>query len=465
VKIAYIVSHGFAARMVMQTNLLSRLVNKNIEVALIAPDGTDKNLYNYCRQNGIDLYEFNPKSDFWTSNYIKSRMYFLENINGNPALYEKYIYDIRFNTKGNFKSKLRVRLLKLIHDLKEVFPTIKRRYLKKEEKMLHNDKAVSLIKEINPDLVVSTYPVSFSESQLIVAAKKQNAKTIMHILSWDNISCKGRFPTLADEYITWGPIMSAELKEYYNVEEKHIHECGVPHFDLHREHVVAPDYLKYLAEFGLDSEKPYLFFGMSSPRFAPYEIDIVEWLSKKIDSNAFGKDMQLIVRPHPQNVQGHMADPSWLPRLRSLSSARTGVDFPKLVESKMPWSMQEKDMVRLSQLLVGAIVSLNSGSTLSIDSLMCDTPVVLTSFDGDREIEYWKSSSRLADYVHLKKLISFGGIPVARSYSDLQAILVKYVSNKSYLKKERVSTLLNQCANLSRATYTAANELAKQLKK
>ena len=312
---------------------------------------------------------------------------------------------------------------------------------------MESKEALDLLDSINPELLVSTYPVNFFEATLLKAAKKRGAKTIIHLLSWDNISCKGRFPQLADEYIVWGFIMKTELKDYYNVPEDKIHICGVPHFDLHIKSRQNPKPQPFLKTLGLDYKKPYLFFGMSSPRFAPKEIDIVEWLAVEIRKNMFGKDMQLIVRPHPQNVQGSMADLSWIPRLKAINGERVGIDFPKLVDSKMPWSMQHNDMYKLSHLLAGCVVSLNSGSTLSIDALMCGVPVVLTSFDGDYRLSYWRSVRRLLDYNHLKKLIDLGGVSLVCSYKEMLMMISTYLNDSDYNLQKRLLTIEKECSN------------------
>ena len=90
--IAYVVSHGFAARMVTQTNLLGLLVKEGKSVALICPDKNDENLKSYCEKEGVQLFEFNPASSFWTTQYAEIRKYFLEDIETNVALKEKHIY-------------------------------------------------------------------------------------------------------------------------------------------------------------------------------------------------------------------------------------------------------------------------------------------------------------------------------------------------------------------------------------
>ncbi|MFK7809346.1 MAG: CDP-glycerol glycerophosphotransferase family protein, partial [Saprospiraceae bacterium] len=219
-------------------------------------------------------------------------------------------------------------------------------------------------------------------------------------------------------------------------------------------------YKTVLKDLKLNTEKPYLFVAMSAPRFAPHEIDIVEWLAKAVENDVFGKEMQLVLRPHPQNVQGSLGDKSWLKRLEPLNSERVAVDYPSLVKSKVRWSMQKSDMLRLSNLLVGCSVCLNSGSTVSIDALMLDKPVILTSFDGDKQLYYWKSARRLVDYLHLKKFTRLGGAKVVHSYEDLQEEIKKYLEAPDYDLDKRRHALFSEChMNDGQATNRVAEAM------
>ena len=96
---------------VTQTNLLGKLVQAGKSVALISPDKEDIVLKNYCNEEGVELYEFNPSSSFWTSQYTDSRKYFLEDIDSNVALKEKHIWAIKYNTSKNPWNHLRPRVL------------------------------------------------------------------------------------------------------------------------------------------------------------------------------------------------------------------------------------------------------------------------------------------------------------------------------------------------------------------
>ena len=445
--VVYVVSHGFAARMVTQTNLLGLLASSGQKVALIAPDGNDSNLKSYCERSGVTLRQFNPQIGFWTSQYHEIRKYILEDIKTNPALWEKHVYATRYQQSFNPWSFVRPRLFMLVYYLTKIFPSFRRWFKNSEDNRLNSNEAENLLAELQPQVLVSTYPVNFSEAMLIKAAKNNGTKTVIHLLSWDNISCKGHFPQLSDDYIAWGQVMKEELMTHYGVSEERIQLGGVPHFDIHLNSFHNKNSKTYTEELGLDPDQPYIFFGMSSPRFAPMEVEIVEWLAGAIRKDSFGDKMQMIVRPHPQNLQGGMADESWLPRLEVLHGSRVGVCFPDLVNSNIPWSMQEDDMKKLSQLLAGCAVSLNSGSTLSIDALMCRVPVILTSFDGVHELEYWKSSRRLIDYKHLRNLVNLGGVSVVYSLNELSKMLLKYISDPEYNIDNRLYTVKQYCLN------------------
>ena len=459
--IAYIVSHGFAARMVTQTNLLGQLVKEGKRVALICPDKSDQNLKTYCENEGIDLYEFNPESSFWTAHYADIRKYFLEDIETNVALKEKHIYATKYNKSLNPIKLLKPRLAYIGYKFTKKFPIIRKWYKAQEEKHLISYKAEKLITEINPKVLVSTYPVSFSEAKLLkVGNNRMNTKTVIHLLSWDNITCKGHFPQLADEYIAWGPIMKEELIEYYNINKDKIHICGVPHFDVHYNSVLAPQFKKYLVDLGLNPQVKYLFFGMSSPRFAPHEIDIVEKLATWVTNNAFGSKLNLLIRPHPQNVQGSMSDLGWVSRLENIKSTRVAVDFPTMNKSNLPWSMHIDDMTRLSQLLLGSEIVLNSGSTLSIDALCLSKPIILTSFDGDYSLEYWKSAARLIDYPHLNKLNLLNAIKLALNYKILKKLITLYLKDPKLDEEARQNAIYKFCFfNEGQATNRVRNIL------
>jgi len=443
--ICYVIAHGFAARMLFQTGLVTKLTQKGKRIAIITPDISDDNIKALSENSNIEVFEASADTNIWDDDYLFKRKYYLEDIKANPALWEKHIQAVRYNTSKHPWRRVRPFYYYLIYWLIGFFPSIRERFERKEHRYLVSKSTSQLIEHINPQLVISTYPVSLLEAKVLYAAQQLKIKTCIHLLSWDNISCKGKFPVLADEYIAWGPIMEAELKEYYQIPQSKIHTCGVPHFDQHVEVKRTPAYAPLLEALGLAASQPYIFVAMSSPYFAPKEIDIVEWIAEAVHQDRFGANMQLIIRPHPQNVSGFMADKSWLGRLKALKSKHVAIDYPKLVESKLRWSMQQKDMYRLSNLLVGCTVCLNSGSTVSIDALMCGKPSILTSFDANANLNYWKSARRLIDYNHLAKFIKNGGATPVFDFEALANKIQVFSEDPNYELPTRIAALKAHC--------------------
>lgn len=431
--------------MLLQTDLIGKLTAMGYHVAIVSQNALDENFRQYYENPLVTLVEWQEKSTIWDDDYLYKRMYFLEDLGKNTALKEKF-YNALFYSKSKHPWK-RIRPLYyyLIYQLIKVFPQIRERFMKKESKHLNSEEAKHILDRLKPRTLISTYPVSIIEAKMLHAAKEEKAHTLLHLLSWDNISCKGKFPVLADEFIAWGQVMYDELKAYYEVSDERISICGVPHFDEHVRVAKEQGHHQAVESLGLNPNKPYLFFAMSSPRFAPKEIDIVEWLAQSIETDLLGKDLQLIVRPHPQNVTEFTARQSWLERLKKLDTDRVKVDFPKLVESKIRWSMKKEDMVQLSSLLAGCNVCLNSGSTVSIDALMHQKPVIITSFDGAVKLPYWNSARRLKDYAHLHRFISQGGAVTVGSYDAMTREIKAYLDNPEKDFEQRENALLNAC--------------------
>ena len=443
--ICYVISHGFAARMLLQTGLIQRLVDSGKRIAIVTPDANDENLRELKNNPMVSVHDPQIKQTIWDDDYGFRRIYYTEDLKSNPVFWEKHLYSILYSKSKHPWKRLGPIYYYLIYQLIKIFPSIRARFKASEGKYLKSKKAYDLVNEINPKLVVSTYPINFLESKFMYAAKQQGRGTLIHLLSWDNITSKGIFPVIPEYFIAWGPVMQQELKDYYHVTDEQVYVCGVPHFDHHIKVKEDPNFQPLLIELGLRPNSPYLFVAMSSPRFAPYEIDILEWLSEELNRGTFGNEMQLVIRPHPQNVQGALADTKWIKRLDALQGDRVAIDYPSLHQSKVRWSMKKSDMDHLSNLLVGCSVCINSGSTVSIDALIIEKPVILTSFDGHLKLNYWKSARRLIDYTHQRKFVELGGAEPVYDYVDLTNTIRQYIANPDRRLTERMHALKMEC--------------------
>ncbi len=446
IDLCYVVSFGFSTRMLLQTELLRQLEQTGLQIAIITPDIGDGNLQELARDSRIQLYEAAMENSLWNEDYLFKRKYYLEDIKANPALWEKHVYSLRYSKSKHPWRRLRPLYYLMMYHLIKLFPVIRSRFQRREKRYLNSPKVSAILERINPQMLVATYPVNILEAQVMYAAKIRQIPIVLHLLSWDNITCKGRFPVTADYYIAWGEMMKSELQAHYQVLTNRIHVCGVPHFDYYERFRGGTTHQFLLEKIGLNPQASYLFFAMRAERFAPKEIDIVEQLAKVIQADRFGKKMQLVVRPHPQNVEGGMTNKSWLKRLEKLAAEeRVAVDWPRLVSGGLRWSMRQEDMNHLAGLLAGCRICLNSCSTISIEAQLLDKPVILTSFDADFDLPYWKSARRIADYVHLRKQIEKGGVQMAESTQELHQLIKRYAAKPNIDTEKRQKASKIEC--------------------
>ena len=190
--IAYIISHGFAARMLLQTDLLGRLIRKGYKIAVITPAKNDQNLINYAKEHGIEMIEYNPSSSLWQGEYMRIRKYLFEDIKKNAALWEKHLRDLKM--AGSFSRRFKIQLYYILYLILNNLPFLRKWLAGYEKKSLKDPAADELLAKLDPKLLIATYPMNLPESRLLYAGNKSGrVRTVIHLLSWDNITCKGYF--------------------------------------------------------------------------------------------------------------------------------------------------------------------------------------------------------------------------------------------------------------------------------
>jgi len=459
-KIVYLATHGFAVRMIFQTGLLGRLTAAGHEVTVVVPDATDPNVAALCVRDGVAPVEYTAPPQT-AQRYLKPmRKYVVEDIRNNPCLWDKHQESLH---RAGAARRVMAGGGLLLNDVVDRVPVLRRAFLRAEAKILLRREAVDFMKTLDADLLVSTYPVAPPEPELLLAARSLGMQTTIHLLSWDNITAKGHFQSLADHYIAWGLTMAEELNEFYGVPPERISQCGVPHFDLYFREATTPDrpLLEQLAAGG-----PYVFFAMSAARYAPGETAILRQLCRETKAGGALEGLRIVARPHPSALSGVMRDDKTMTELEALKTeAGLLVSYPDMVgRSRMNWSVRDEDMHELVALLRGAAVVLNSGSTVNVEALAMGRPVVVTAYDGPEKRPYARSAARLKDYPHLRKLFADGGGVVVEDHAALVAAIRTLLDDPAQGAEAREHALFRQIgARRGDATTAVADALQRLL--
>ena len=89
-----------------------------------------------------------------------------------------------------------------------------------------------LFEKTKPSVVFSGCQRPFSVLPAILAAREMGIPTATFIVSWDNLSSKGRIVVPYDHFLVWSDNMRRELQQFRpHVAAENIHIVGTPQFD------------------------------------------------------------------------------------------------------------------------------------------------------------------------------------------------------------------------------------------
>lgn len=438
-RIACLISDGFGARLVLKSGVARKLVAQGTSVTAISPNADESYFQQECREEGITLRQDPHDGGSSALRFRVYRPYFLDNVMGNASL--KILHEQYFEGRPALGAALATLNRRLGRN-----PVAGAAYRMIESRMNRSESVRRLLQELNPDLLVLCSPFGVREVTYLLHAKDLGIPVVCQIQSWDNITCKGTPLLMPDYFISWGPVMTQEIMEYYRFPRHKIFECGVPHFDIYSRKAELSPPQAVLKALNLPPDDPYLVFGMVTPYCCPNELDLLMWLTHKINNRKFVKPCSLIIRPHPQTVSGYYARQAReLERLMSLAGPRIGIHMPQLSSERLYCDMPRSEMPRIASLLAGSALCLNTWSTLCLDASLADRPVISISFDGWEQLPYAKSARAGPDYIHIGKLLAFGGLRVAKSFGELESHINAYLSNPGLEQTGRALAVAQEC--------------------
>jgi CDP-glycerol glycerophosphotransferase (TagB/SpsB family) len=93
-------------------------------------------------------------------------------------------------------------------------------------------------------------------------------------------------------------------------------------------------------------------------------------------------------------------------------------------------------------------VIITFASTLAIDAIVFNKPVIFIGFDGKPDCEYWESLRRFYDFDHQRSLLDADGIKLANSLNELIEYVKSYIHNSDLDKEEREKIINDRCWKL-----------------
>jgi hypothetical protein len=253
---------------------------------------------------------------------------------------------------------------------------------------------------------------------ILKLAKRFKKKTGAFIFSWDNLPSKGRMMGNFNDYYVWSDLMKGDLSEFYpNVSTNNVFVVGTPQFESY----VMPDFFISNEEFrnrlGIPGEKKIITFSCGDITTSKNDELYIEIIANAVDKRLFGENFILLVRTSP----AESAD-----RFNKLKSNFKNIiwNVPdwNLVRDNHPepWSQRlpsKNDIEILRAILTYSEIGVNMCSTMSLDFMLFDKPVINPVFGNTGNHLY--DDQRFLNYRHYDVVVKSGAVGIAKNEIEL----------------------------------------------
>ena len=317
-----------------------------------------------------------------------------------------------------------------------------------------------LIRNDQPDLVFFTHQRPSYLAPLLHASIKMKIKTATFIFSWDNLASKGRMLGSFDYFLVWSDLMQSEMLHFYDeVDSSQITVVGTPQFEPYVLDRFKTDKLQFFKKFKLIENQKIVCYSCADATIGANDSIVIAALAEAIRK----KDItgaQLLVRTSPaelpdrfQNIIDQYPEIKW--NFPKWSSAR--------IKHTEAWSQRipsQEDIADLRAILEFSDLSVNMCSTMSLDFMLFDKPVINTVF-GNKQNGLF-DDQRFLGYDHFKKVVDSQAVMIAKDANELVIAVNNYLQNPALDAVQRSAMIKLQ---ISKPLAGTSKRIAKALSK
>lgn len=292
-----------------------------------------------------------------------------------------------------------------------------------------------LLKEENFDILFFTHQRPPFIAPLAYQAKKMKLKTASFIFSWDNLASKGRMASNFDYFLVWSDLMKTELLQFYtSVKAKSIKVVGTPQFEPYVLERYQSTKKEFQLKFDLDVSKKTICFSCGDISTSKNDELYIETIANAVLSSQL-TNVNLLVRTSPAE------DP-----IRFSALAKK---FPFIKWNYPKWNLSRKghqeewsqrvpsvqDVIELRSILEFSDLNVNMLSTMSLDFMQFDKPVINSVFGNGQKGLY--NDQRFLDFAHLVNVVESQATKIAKDEKKLIEYINRYLDSPDLDKENR----------------------------
>jgi hypothetical protein len=378
--------HGLAVVYFLQSEVVSTLLERGIEVVLLTDDALKEQIEKRFGRPGIVVEGLRLKQ---AAQYAEREgrevqwwLHFLRRVGSsnriNTEAMDSYIQEVTVEEGRRRRlllpiGKAAIAALRRSHRLRRTLIDLQKRYFPP----LYKD----LFERYQPQLVVASTPGWRLDRYLLREAAQRRISTAAVIVGWDNPSSYS-LPGAPVDWITcWSEIQKDELVRGSDWAPERVGITGIPSYDGYflRHWVIDRD--EYFKLHGLDPHRKLLSYAASFVSFSP-NFQNVEALARLVASDKLAQPSQLLVRLHPNHFQDNHLYAGEREKILNLAKQYPHVRIVQPVP--MGGSMgfySGEDMPEKTSMMAHSDVFLTVYSTMVVEAAIHDRPIVSVCID------------------------------------------------------------------------------------
>jgi hypothetical protein len=354
--------------------------------------------------------------------------------------YQKEYFGMAYNLISGLPKNYKSRsiLVKIIYFLTQIIHSNKSiRFIEKLQfASFANNKTTKeyhqLLKEDQPSHLFFTHQRPPFLAPFLYAGMQLKIPVSSFIFSWDNLTSKGRMLGPFDYFLVWSHLMREELITFYpNIKKEHIKVVGTPQFEPY----VMPKYQSskqaFCKKFSLNINTKIICYSCADASIGKNDPLVIGTIAKSFRNKSIEIPLQFLVRTSP--AEG----PERFEFLKN--------EFPEIIWNHPKWILtrdnhaeswsqrvpSEEDIKDLRGILEYCDLGINMLSTMSLDFMLFDKPVINTVF-GNLENGLY-NDQRFLNYGHLKILVNSGAVSIVKNEHEL----IEHMNNALKNPKEK----------------------------
>lgn len=295
-----------------------------------------------------------------------------------------------------------------------------------DSKISTQDDVLELFNRYNPDFVFSTTILNeMIDLPFLREAKKRGIYTIAMTRSWDNLTGYGFLRVLPNKFLAQNVFLKEMVVNFHFMPENEIEIFGLPHYDFYKKRDLIETRETYFKRMGLDLNKKLILYAAIGNFLFPHEGEIADVFEELISNNKIFEPTQVIFRAHPA-FYSPLEDIQYL---KHVIPDKNSFYLDRKIKELKVSNLETKHLINS---LYHADILITAGSTMMIDGICFDKPVITIAFDGKSNESFWFSVKRFHDKAnHIVDLLKTGGVRTVYNKKELADNINRYLKDPS----------------------------------